>query len=102
MSCKTDQVDSERRNIGYFESCIVQTYNVKLTYFDIRWACAIEMEDKVIITGGALSLGFVASDKAIVYNDDGFVEELPALRIKRWGHGCGHYITETTDGIRVG
>ena len=80
---------SAREELDCDSHCI---HIVKLTYFDIRWACAIEMVDQVIITGGAMSLGFVASDKAIVYNDDGFVEELPSLRMKRWGHGCGHYI----------
>ena len=59
------------------------------------------MEDQVIITGGALSYGFVASDKATVYNDDGFVEDLPPLRLKRWGHACGHYISNTADGSKV-
>ena len=59
------------------------------------------MEDKVIITGGALSLGLVASDKATIYNDNGFVEDLPSLNIGRWGHACGHYITDTTEGNKV-
>ena len=59
------------------------------------------MEDKVIITGGALSGFLVASDKATIYNDNGFVEDLPFLNIGRWGHACGHYITDTTDGNKV-
>merc|ERR1719500_2131203 len=64
-------------------------------------ACGIEMEDKVIITGGAFRGYLDASDKAIVYNDDGFVENLPPLRLGRWGHSCGHFITNTAEGSKV-
>ena len=79
------------------------SYSLFISFKDAnyRWACGIEMEEKVIITGGALNSGLVASDKAIVYNDDGFVEDLPSLRLGRWGHGCGHYITDNTNGNRV-
>ena len=59
------------------------------------------MEDKVIITGGAFRGYLDASDKAIVYNDDGFVENLPPLRLGRWGHSCGHFITNTAEGSKV-
>ena len=59
------------------------------------------MQDKVIITGGALSGFLVASDKATIYNNNGFVEDLPSLKIGRWGHACGHYITDITNGNKV-
>ena len=59
------------------------------------------MDDKIIVTGGALSYGLAASDKAIVYDDDGFVEDLPPLTLARWGHACGHFITDTTEGSKV-
>ena len=65
-----------------------------------RSSCGIEMEDTVIITGGALYLAFGVSDKATIYNDNGFVEDLPSLNIARYGHGCGHYITDT-NGTKV-
>ena len=50
-------------------------------------ACAIEMENSVIITGGYYSYTRVAR-----YNHDGYLEDLPGLITGRSDHACGHYI----------
>ena len=50
-------------------------------------ACAIELDDKVIVTGGRDTLTRVE-----VYNIHGWIMGLPDLQTGRCGHGCGHYI----------
>ena len=50
-------------------------------------ACTIELDDKVIVTGGAINWARVD-----VYNIDGWVMELPSLIQGRRNSGCGHYV----------
>ena len=53
------------------------------------------MDDKVILTGGLPSIAAAhVMGKATVYNHSGFVEDLPELNVKRWQHGCGHFVDE--------
>ena len=50
-------------------------------------ACAIELDDKVIVTGGVHNSLTVS-----VYNSAGWVEDLPNMQQGRFDHGCGHFI----------
>ena len=52
-----------------------------------RWACAIEMPEQVILTGGIKT-----EYNVTVYNTEGFVEDWPHLKKGRSRHGCGHYV----------
>ena len=63
---------------------VLQPFNLKLPHFV---GCAIGFEDKVILTGG-----HGATSRVVVYNESGWVEDLPRLNQYRWEHGCGHYI----------
>ena len=54
-------------------------------------ACAIELEDRVVVTGGYLgSLGSLATVQ--VYTSEGPQEQLPSLLTSRDGHACAHYL----------
>merc|ERR1712215_423472 len=56
----------------------------------INKACAISMEDSVIITGGEKGYNsFITT--VIEYNLKGFVKYLPDMNEDRAGHGCGSY-----------
>ena len=77
-------------------------------------ACAIELEDRVILTG----LGFVPTQvtsqyqprnislvssiyiivstvcilQVTAYNAEGYLADLPSLGTGRYSHGCGHFV----------
>ena len=53
-------------------------------------ACAIELEESVIVTGGIASL--LHLKHVTEYDQVGNYKELPKLLTGRYGHGCGHYI----------
>ena len=73
-------------------------------------ACSIELEDKVILTGGYTyqsTVSFIfnlippssnsylqANSTVSVYNFNGWQEDLPSLNQGRYNHGCGHYISQ--------
>ena len=50
-------------------------------------ACAIQLEESVIVTGGGARLAAVT-----VYSQRGFVEDLPQLGTGRQWHACGHFV----------
>ena len=52
------------------------------------------MPEEVIVTGGSETLALVT-----VYNEQGFVTELPNLNVGRSEHGCGHFVN--TGGSQV-
>ena len=64
-------------------------------YVIIRWACSIQMEEVVILTGGYYTKSLVT-----VYNNAGFVEELPSLNTGRRSHGCGHFVNTDNQVVR--
>ena len=66
----------------------------KCLYF--RYACSIQLEEKVIVTGGGYTETTVS-----VYNIGGWVEDLPVLNTGRWDHGCGHYVDNNNDIVRL-
>ena len=52
------------------------------------YACAIELEDRVILTGG------VSRAKVHVYNQEGYVMDLPDLVQGRQAHACGYFVND--------
>ena len=50
-------------------------------------ACAIELEDTVVVTGGSGPSATVQ-----VYNISGAQGQLPDLRTARSGHACAHFL----------
>ena len=56
-------------------------------HYIYRYACAIEMTDYVILTGG-----YDGSNRVHQYNLQGSLGRLPDLNIGRRLHACGHYV----------
>ena len=58
------------------------------------FACAIELEEMVVVTGGALgaAVGGAISGRVAVYNENGHKEQFPDLRTPRSSHGCAHFV----------
>ena len=56
-------------------------------YYHFSWACSIEFDDKVVVTGGHYT-----ERRVSVYNIGGWVEDLPELNEGRRNHGCGYYV----------
>ena len=52
-------------------------------------ACAIELEDTVVVTGGGYYMGMATVQ---VYTISGPQEQLPDLMTGRWGHACAHFV----------
>ena len=70
------------------------------SFFYVRYACSIELDDKVILTGGLpFSSASHVIGKVTVYNHSGFVEDLPELNVKRWFHGCGYFVDENSQKV---
>ena len=57
-------------------------------------ACAIELADTVVVTGGINSRTRVSE-----YSETSFLRSLPSLQEGRWLHGCGYY--DNSDGTKV-
>ena len=71
------------------------TIVVSLILILFRNACTIELNDKVIVTGGKYSLNRVE-----VYTLDGWIKELPELITGRFNHACGHYINTAGEKVK--
>ena len=67
--------------------------------FHFSCACTIELEDKVIVTGGVPypQMG----QKVVEYNAYGWVKDLPDLNEKRGYHGCGHYVDNNNNMVNI-
>ena len=52
-----------------------------------REACSIELEDKVVVTGG-----FPGRTNVQVYDLSGPVETLPDMKTPRYSHACGYMV----------
>ena len=50
-------------------------------------ACSIQLKDFVLVTGG-----FQTKTKVSIYGVDGWINDLPELKIGRFDHGCGYYL----------
>ena len=51
-----------------------------------RYACSISLTNTVIITGGSFNRSIVSR-----YDKDGWVEDLPSLKVGREAHGCSQF-----------
>ena len=60
-----------------------------LSFENYRDACAIELPDTVILTGGE---GFPSLSRVQEYNLWGFIKRLPDLITGRHEHSCGYYL----------
>ena len=63
-------------------------YVVSYIIFFFSGACAIELQDWVVVTGG----GGGYSNRVQVYNISGPQERLPDLQTYRQYHACAHYV----------
>ena len=57
-------------------------------------ACGLEIDDKLVVTGGQLS-----KTKVTEYTEDGAVTYLPSLKTGRYAHACSKFVTD--DGYTV-
>ena len=60
------------------------------TFLIFSSACAIELEDTVVVTGGYTSHVPIATVQ--VYNISGAQEQLPDLLTARRDHACAHFL----------
>ena len=56
-------------------------------------ASSIELEDKVILTGGVIDSE--ESSTVSIYGRDGWLRDLQNLQSIRRSHGCGHYVDDS-------
>ena len=71
----------------------------KFTFQYPRSGCSIQLEDKVILTGGRDQEGNTMAN-VTVYNNGGFVKDMPSLNTGRFYHGCGHYVNSDNKMVR--
>ena len=65
-----------------------------IQYFCFRFSCAIELDFRVILTGGNDNWVQVTE-----YNQNGYIKDLPKLLQGRMLHGCGHYISSNNEQV---
>ena len=61
-----------------------------------REACAIDMGDSVILTGG-----YYSQNKVTEVRIDGSYIELPELNLERYQHGCSSYLDEYGNKVTI-
>ena len=61
-------------------------------------SCTIELEDKVIVTGGNQP---TKSKKVIEYNAYGWVKDLTNMNENRHFHGCSHYLDNNNNMVNI-
>ena len=57
-------------------------------------ACAIELEDTVVVTGGWISSDTIGAT-VWVYTISGHQEQLPDMMTPRKSHACAHFMDST-------
>ena len=70
--------------------CVEHTFCILINVFFCSDACAIELEDTVVVTGGA---GPTINPLATVqvYTISGHLEQLPDMTTPRKSHACAHF-----------
>ena len=69
-----------------------------LNVFICSWACAIELQDTVVVTGGIRveisedEYYYIGTATVQVYTISGPHEQLPDLLTARYGHGCAYFV----------
>ena len=61
-------------------------------------ACAIEFQDRVVVTGGCCGHG---GTRVQVYTLSGPQEQLPSLQTPRRGHACAHYLDSQDRAVSI-
>ena len=58
-------------------------------------SCSIQLDDKVVVTGGSRTLDGMSESgfKVSVFDIGGWIEDLPDMSW-RSDHACGHYIDD--------
>ena len=59
-------------------------------------ACAIEFQDRVVVTGGCCVIATVQ-----VYTLSGPQEQLPDLQTPRYQHACAHYLDSQDRAVSI-
>ena len=69
----------------------------------ISTSCAIQLEDRVVITGGTDNNGIYGDPlrRVTSYNYDGFLADLPELLESRIQHGCSHYLNNENQLVKL-
>ena len=60
------------------------------------YACSIQLEETVILTGGQVTKNTVS-----VYTTEGWIEDLPDLLTGRSSHGCGHFVNSDNEMVSI-
>ena len=71
-------------------------YQVSCNYYrhiHCSYACAVNLETSVVITGGS------DSHRVTEYSEAGYVRDLPPLQDGRYHHGCSYY--DNAQGTKV-
>jgi len=63
----------------------------------VRRSCSISLQDYVVISGGGEGQGQGPYKDVNVYNENGWVKELPSHIEDRMDHGCGYYNNDNGD-----
>ena len=84
---------------NFFYLIVVAFADSKFTLQYARSGCSIQLEDKVILTGGRDQEGNTMAN-VTVYNNGGFVKDMPRLNTGRFYHGCGHYVNTDNKMVR--
>jgi len=58
-------------------------------------ACAIQLDEYVVITGGQLNLH--GASYVTKYDKNGWIEDLPELNTGRFSHGCAHFYSNLNE-----
>ena len=63
--------------------------------WEVVWSCGVDMGDQYVVIGGTLGgklqPGVLGLKKVGLYNDDGFVRNLPDLVMGRYSHACAGF-----------
>ena len=84
----TPQLQASVCHIGPGNNCVASHCKYTVIIFISSHACAIELQDRVVVTGG----GWPAIATVQVYNISGPQEQLPSLQTPRSWHACAHYM----------
>ena len=82
------------QSIEYLDKSLNSNFTTLQKPFIRHCAIVLELEDKVILTGGQLNMTRVQ-----VYSVNGFEMDLPDLLTGRHLHGCSHYINSDNEQV---
>ena len=75
--------------------CLLSSYSyLSCSVYNFSRSCSISLGDRVVLAGGDYTMSEVS-----VYDEAGFVADLPRLITGRYNHGCSYY--DNRDGSRT-